>query len=47
MLVTNILAQEFTNLVKNKRLSPYEATYTLKEDPRFKGYHIPCVSNWV
>ena len=46
MKVTNRLDAAFARLVKEMRLSPYDAVCRMKEDPQLEGSAIPCVRTW-
>lgn len=46
MKVTNRMAARFAALVREERLSPYDARSRLAEDPEFAGREIPCVRTW-
>ena len=46
MKVTNRLDAAFARLVREMRLSPYDAVCRMREDGRFAGSEIPCVRTW-
>ena len=46
MKVTNKLNAAFTKLVKEMKLSPYDAVCRMKEDKELEGSAIPCVRTW-
>ncbi len=46
MKVTNKLDAAFAKLVKEKKLSPYDAVCHMKEDKELKGSAIPCARTW-
>ena len=46
MKVTNILDAIFAKLVKERKLSPYDAVCHMKEDKELEGVAIPCVRTW-
>ena len=46
MRVTNRMAEAFARLVKELKLSPFDARCRLAEDPEFAGRRVPCVRTW-
>ena len=46
MVVTNLLDAKFAHLVKDLKLSPYDAVRHMEEDDELSGRRIPSVSTW-